>query len=146
MVVTTPVSALKGSRQKTFIFAGGTVASGATVYVCGSATAATGPILGFAGKIVRVQASGLSGTTGTWTANAYILPTAVDDKTPGSTYLAMSAAVVDAARSASGETVGTATAGAAVAATDRLAVNIVGGTLGASITVPFVTVTFESDI
>lgn len=144
MVATTPAD-IRGSRLKYLLFRHASLAGSATAYLMGTATASTSPVLGFKGRVTRVQIGVAAGTTGTITANVYVLPGA---NTPAAGYLAMSAAVVvGTALIGSSETVGAATAGAEIAATDGIAVNIVAGALNPDPTLNiWVLVTIESDI
>src|SRR5690349_20627345 len=122
MTATSPVAAIKGSRIHHFPPKHASIADATTTYILGTATANTGHVLGFSGKLTRVQVSVPAGSTGTLTVNAYIC---AGTSTPAAGTLAMTLAITPSALYGSTETVSTATTGAALGATDALVVNLV---------------------
>src|SRR5690349_7459302 len=126
-MVATTVGGIKSSRIKHLVFTHASLADATTTYKMGFTTASMGLILGIKGRITRMQMSLPAGSTGTLTANAYVLP---GTNTPGANYLAMTLAMTPSDLVGSTETVSTALAGAEIAATDRLAGNLVSAWRG----------------
>lgn len=143
MVATSPPTAVKQSKIRHLNFTCPSLATGVTRYLLGTATASTAPVLGITGRVTRVQLNTNGNGTGDVTANVYVLP---GTNTPGANYLAMTKQITTLSDLVgTTETVSTATAGAAIANTDRLAVNVVAGTNSATQTDMSVLVTIETD-
>lgn len=143
MVATSPVTAIKQARIKHLPLFVNSVANSAVQYLMGTATASTAPVLGISGRIVRVQCSGISGTTGDLSLEVHVLQgTAV----PAAGTLAMTCIMSGTAKTATSEVVGAQ--GAVVVPTDRIAVIALGGSpvaLGATITAFNALITIEVD-